>query len=102
MPICVVRATASATGRPSGTKCTRSSRPDPRLEERSRRFVEEDRRAGVALQDEAGCRGLTSPARHSFTARALRASGTTQRISRDFRICWIDMEIAARGTSSRP
>ena len=56
---------------------------------------------GWRRRAEAGCSGLTSSSRQSCTARAFRSSGTMQRISRDFRICAIDMEIARSGTSRR-
>src|SRR5207245_330198 len=49
---------------------------------------------------DAGARGDTPPRTHDSTARAFLASGTTQMISRDFRICRMDIEIARDGTSA--
>src|SRR5207244_11128753 len=50
---------------------------------------------------DAGASGLTSPSKQDFTACAFRASGTTARISFDFKIWRTDMEIARLGTSER-
>src|SRR5439155_21824025 len=56
--------------------------------------------SGCVRRIEAGAIGETSPSRHIRTAAALRASGTTATIARDFRICRIDIVIARAGTSS--
>ncbi len=62
--------------------------------------VEIERRVRVRLRIERAPCGETAPSTQACTASALRASGTTQTISRDFRICRTDIEIACAGTSA--
>ena len=50
--------------------------------------------SGASARIEAGASGVTGPSRQRATASALRASGTTQTISRASRIWRIEIEIA--------